>query len=368
MAPEAGLRSRDLGTPPPGGAQQTFPKQTPLLLSGLRQIRQKATPAAIKNVLGPEEIKRALLLLLREPVSSWKRSGLAVCGESAAADKKQLPLPPACLHRAFLKCRRMNEWAPIAKEYDPLKAGSIDGTDEEPHDRAVWRAMLARYVPNKGVSGDPHLTLFVARLNLQTTEDKLKEVFSRYGDIRKIRLVRDLVTGFSKGYAFIEYKEERALIKAHRDTNRLVIDQREVFVDFELERTLKGWIPRRLGGGFGGKKESGQLRFGGRDRPFRKPINLPAMKSDFYGEGPMERRDRVWSRDGTRDVKTRDRDHERNREQRRAEQDRAQGWGERDWERHGREERNRGREGRDRERKDRSRDRSLKKARDEEEY
>uniref|UniRef100_A0A8B9VJZ9 RRM domain-containing protein n=1 Tax=Anas zonorhyncha TaxID=75864 RepID=A0A8B9VJZ9_9AVES len=65
--------------------------------------------------------------------------------------------------------------------------------------------MLARYVPNKGVTGDPHLTLFVARLNLQTTEEKLKEVFSRYGDIRKIRLVRDLVTGFSKGYAFIEF-------------------------------------------------------------------------------------------------------------------------------------------------------------------
>lgn len=27
-----------------------------------------------------------------------------------------------------------------------------------------------------------------------------------------------------------------------------------------------------LGGGFGGKKESGQLRFGGSDRPFKKPI------------------------------------------------------------------------------------------------
>lgn len=26
------------------------------------------------------------------------------------------------------------------------------------------------------------------------------------------------------------------------------------------------------GGGFGGKKESGQLRFGGKDRPFKKPI------------------------------------------------------------------------------------------------
>uniref|UniRef100_A0A7N4PN84 RRM domain-containing protein n=1 Tax=Sarcophilus harrisii TaxID=9305 RepID=A0A7N4PN84_SARHA len=98
----------------------------------------------------------------------------------------------------------MNEWMPIAKEYDPLKAGSIDGTDEEPHDRAIWRAIRARYVPNKGVSGDPYLTLFVGRLNLQTTEEKLKDVFSRYGDIRKLRLVRDVVTGFSKRYAFIE--------------------------------------------------------------------------------------------------------------------------------------------------------------------
>ncbi|KAG1698831.1 U11/U12 small nuclear ribonucleoprotein [Nymphon striatum] len=36
----------------------------------------------------------------------------------------------------------MNEqWSPIPKIYDPLKAGSIDGTDEEPHDEAVLRAM-----------------------------------------------------------------------------------------------------------------------------------------------------------------------------------------------------------------------------------
>lgn len=32
------------------------------------------------------------------------------------------------------------------------------------------------------------------------------------------------------------------------------------------------------GGGFGGKKESGQLRFGGRDRPFRKPLPVPVSK------------------------------------------------------------------------------------------
>ncbi|XP_036450546.1 U11/U12 small nuclear ribonucleoprotein 35 kDa protein [Colossoma macropomum] len=196
----------------------------------------------------------------------------------------------------------MNDWSPLAKVYDPLKAGSIDGTDVEPHDRAIWRAMNAQYRPNKGVTGDPQLTLFVARLNKQTSEEDLRNVFSKFGDIRRLQLIRDIVTGFSKGYAFIEYKEERSLMKAWRDANKMVVDQHELFVDFELERTLQGWIPRRLGGGLGGKKESGQLRFGGRDRPFRRPINLTGPVPQGR---PAERR---WDGGGGREDRQRDRD------------------------------------------------------------
>ncbi|XP_068600841.1 U11/U12 small nuclear ribonucleoprotein 35 kDa protein [Brachionichthys hirsutus] len=197
----------------------------------------------------------------------------------------------------------MVEWNPIAKVFDPLKAGSIDGTDVEPHDRAVWRAMSSEYKPNKGVVGDPLLTLFVSRLNPQTTEEKLHQIFSNYGDIQRLRLVRDIVTGFSKRYAFVEYKEQRSVVRARRDANKLLVDQHELFVDFEQERTLKGWIPRRLGGGQGGKKESGQLRFGGRDRPFRKPISLGlGLGQEWRGGG----RDR--DRFGSRDTEDRERD------------------------------------------------------------
>ncbi|XP_053188175.1 U11/U12 small nuclear ribonucleoprotein 35 kDa protein [Scomber japonicus] len=237
----------------------------------------------------------------------------------------------------------MADWSPIAKVYDPLKAGSIDGTDLEPHDRAVWRAMGARYKPNKGVVGDPLLTLFVARLNPQTTEEKLHQVFSKYGDIQRLRLVRDIVTGFSKGYAVIEYKEERSVVRARRDANKLVVEQHEVFVDFELERTLKGWVPRRLGGGLGGKKESGQLRFGGRDRPFRKPINLGGVgpeqdRAGGDGGGGGGRGGRGWDRSGGRDRDNRDREAE---------------WGSRSR----KDDRDRGREREDRSYRDRSRHR-----------
>lgn len=32
-------------------------------------------------------------------------------------------------------------WTPYAVEYDPLAVGSIDGTDAEPHDNAIVRAI-----------------------------------------------------------------------------------------------------------------------------------------------------------------------------------------------------------------------------------
>lgn len=55
------------------------------------------------------------------------------------------------------------------------------------------------------------------------------------------------------------------------------IDDRMICVDYERSRIMPGFIPRRLGGGLCGKKESGQLRFGGRDRPFNAPYN-PALR------------------------------------------------------------------------------------------
>ena len=112
------------------------------------------------------------------------------------------------------------------------------------------------------------------------------------------------MTGRSKSYAFIEYKHyedaEEAyfvspltcivkgaftacLFKPFPSPSTLsmikgchkqscFVDGTPVVVEFECERELPGWMPRRLGGGLGGRKESGQLRFGGRDRPFKKPM------------------------------------------------------------------------------------------------
>nr|CAH7723390.1 unnamed protein product [Callosobruchus chinensis] len=181
------------------------------------------------------------------------------------------------------------QWSKYAKVYDPIKIGSIDGTDVEPHDRAIERAIYSTYVPNRHVKGKPQCTIFVSRLSYKTTKDTIRDAFSRYGKLKRFRLVKDVVTGMPKGYAFIEYEEEGAAEEAYRLANKMVLDGNTIFVDFECERLLKGWKPRRLGGGFGGKKESGQLRFGGRDRPFRKPIALELKEEELRRRRDAER-------------------------------------------------------------------------------
>ena len=203
----------------------------------------------------------------------------------------------------------------LDKFYDPLMAGSIDGTDEEPHDRAISRAMVAKYKPNNLVKGDPRLTLFVARLSPKTDEETLYNAFRQFGKIRQHRLVRDIVTGFSKCYGFVEFESEKALQHAYTDGKNMTIDDKEILVDYEHERTLKNWVPRRLGGGFGGKKESGQLRFGGRDRPFRKPILAAPLKRHEGSEQRSDSFDSGWTaRDTNRGWRDeRENDYERSR-------------------------------------------------------
>jgi U1 small nuclear ribonucleoprotein len=47
----------------------------------------------------------------------------------------------------------------------------------------------------------------VGRLNYETTEKGLLKIFEHYGEIKRIKVIRDIKTNKSKGYAFIEYRD-----------------------------------------------------------------------------------------------------------------------------------------------------------------
>lgn len=63
-----------------------------------------------------------------------------------------------------------SKWSRYADTYDPIKIGSIDGTDTYPHDNGIVRAINTHYKPNDRVVGEPKRTIFIGRLHLRTDE------------------------------------------------------------------------------------------------------------------------------------------------------------------------------------------------------
>eukprot|EP01053_Blabericola_migrator_P001725 Blabericola_migrator_1__1724@NODE_1463_length_4505_cov_224_617846_g238_i2_p3_GENE_NODE_1463_length_4505_cov_224_617846_g238_i2NODE_1463_length_4505_cov_224_617846_g238_i2_p3_ORF_typecomplete_len253_score36_31RRM_1/PF00076_22/1_3e19U1snRNP70_N/PF12220_8/2e16RRM_5/PF13893_6/1_2e06RRM_7/PF16367_5/1_8e04RRM_7/PF16367_5/3_4e06RL/PF17797_1/3_1e05RRM_occluded/PF16842_5/0_14PHM7_cyt/PF14703_6/0_18RRM_2/PF04059_12/0_26Strep_SA_rep/PF06696_11/0_45Strep_SA_rep/PF06696_11/1_8e03_NODE_1463_length_4505_cov_22 len=104
--------------------------------------------------------------------------------------------------------------------------------------------------PEKIKTADPRKTLFVGRLSYETTEKKLLKTFEAYGQIRDIRLVTDK-SSKPRGYAFIEFRSSDGLRAAYREANERNLDGRRIVVDIEKARIIRGWLPRRLGGGEG---------------------------------------------------------------------------------------------------------------------
>lgn len=147
---------------------------------------------------------------------------------------------------------------------------------------------------------DPYRTIFVGRLPYEITEIELQKEFVRFGEIEKVRVVRNKSTNKSRGYGFILFKEEISARNAFREIGvhrGIEINGRPVIVDIERGRTVKYFKPRRLGGGLGGRgymKRDKMAKFTNEDsRPPRShpPRNSsPAYpRSRFGGFNPAKR-------------------------------------------------------------------------------
>ncbi|ODV97818.1 hypothetical protein PACTADRAFT_47669 [Pachysolen tannophilus NRRL Y-2460] len=139
---------------------------------------------------------------------------------------------------------------------------------------------LINWDPSKDphiAGSDPYKTLFIGRLDYSITELELQKTFAKYGNISKIRVVKDKITSKSKGYAFIVYENERDARKCYKECNGLKLNDRSIVVDIERSRIMKNWKPRRLGGGLGGRHYT------------KKVSNLPTGPSSGYNSTHFSR-------------------------------------------------------------------------------
>ncbi len=73
-------------------------------------------------------------------------------------------------------------------------------------------------------------TFYVGNIPWSTTEEELQQVFSQYGEIVACRIITEKTTGRSKGYGFVEVKEEDA-DRLQENTNGMELEGRQLVVN-----------------------------------------------------------------------------------------------------------------------------------------
>ncbi|VAI39647.1 unnamed protein product [Triticum turgidum subsp. durum] len=72
---------------------------------------------------------------------------------------------------------------------------------------------------------------FVGNLSWSTTDESLKDAFSKYGKVTEAKVVMDKFSGRSRGFAFVTFDEKKAMEEAIEDMNGLDLEGRAITVD-----------------------------------------------------------------------------------------------------------------------------------------
>lgn len=74
------------------------------------------------------------------------------------------------------------------------------------------------------------MNIYIGNLPKDMEEDELSEMFSEYGSVRTVKIIRDRHTKISRGYGFIEMDDEKAALTAINDWDQGSIDDNIISV------------------------------------------------------------------------------------------------------------------------------------------
>lgn len=110
------------------------------------------------------------------------------------------------------------------------------------------------------------MKVYVGNLPFTVDDEKLRELFSKFGDVEEATIIKDKYSGRSKGFGFVTFQDDAAAKKAIEEMNDKEVEGRALKVN--EARPMEERPPRRdFGGNRGGGREGGRS-FGGPRRRF----------------------------------------------------------------------------------------------------
>ena len=89
--------------------------------------------------------------------------------------------------------------------------------------------------------------IYVGNLNFQTTEDELRNLFGKHGNVERVSLPKDNVTGKPRGFAFVEMPDDVEAERAIRALDGTTLGGRTLKVNEARPRTPEAQAGRGNG-------------------------------------------------------------------------------------------------------------------------
>lgn len=94
--------------------------------------------------------------------------------------------------------------------------------------------------------------LYIGNLNFDTTDEELEAAFSEFGELVSAMVVKDRVSGRSRGFGFVEFTDDESAKNAKEAMNGKEISGRPLRVDEAREQRQSRRSDDGGGGGGGG--------------------------------------------------------------------------------------------------------------------
>jgi RNA recognition motif-containing protein len=78
--------------------------------------------------------------------------------------------------------------------------------------------------------------IYVGNISYGMREDTLKELFEQYGEVTSVKIVKDRMTGRSRGFGFVEMSDKDEAEKAIEALNGTDVDGRNIRVNVARSR------------------------------------------------------------------------------------------------------------------------------------
>lgn len=107
------------------------------------------------------------------------------------------------------------------------------------------------------------MNIFVGNLAREVNEQDLEKAFSAFGNVKSVKIIRDMFSGESKGFAFVEMPGAQQGQQAIKDLNAKDLKGKKIVVNEARPKTSNG---KSGGGGFNRNNSNFNRNSGGRNR------------------------------------------------------------------------------------------------------